>query len=198
MSSSSRSNYLDRVRRSSEIRDICIFAMLGSIMFASKVIMEALPNIHLLGMLTMAYTIVYRKRALIPIYVYVMLNGLFGGFNAWWVPYLYIWTILWAITMILPKKMPKWLCCIVYPFVCALHGLLYGALYAPAQAIMFRLNFEQMIAWIIAGLPFDAIHAAGNAVMGLMILPLSALLRRLSQGVGMLPRKSIQDTQNPS
>ena len=186
----------DKWRR--RIVEMCVFSMLGAIMFCSKIIMEALPNIHLLGMFVMTFTLVYRVKALIPIYVYVFLNGVYAGFNLWWMPYLYIWTILWAITMILPKRMPKWLCCIIFPTVCALHGLLYGTLYAPAQAIMFHLNFEQMIAWIIAGLPFDAIHAAGNAVMGIMILPLSALLRRLSRGVGMLPRKSVQDTQIPS
>ena len=79
-------------------RDMVIFAMLGTLMFCSKIAMEALPNVHLLGMLTMVYTIVYRYRALIPVYIYVLLNGAFAGFNLWWVPYLYIWTILWGIT----------------------------------------------------------------------------------------------------
>ena len=46
---------------------ICVFAMLGTIMFCSKVIMQFLPNIHLLGMLTMVYNLVFRVRALIPI-----------------------------------------------------------------------------------------------------------------------------------
>ena len=50
-----------------------IFAMLGTLMFCSKIILEVLPNIHLLGMLTMVYTIVYRRKALIPIYIYVFM-----------------------------------------------------------------------------------------------------------------------------
>ena len=61
--------------------------MLGAIMFATKVIMEFLPNIHPLGLLTVVYTVVFRKRALIPIYIYVFLNGLFSGFSFWWLPY---------------------------------------------------------------------------------------------------------------
>ena len=156
-----------------------IFSMLGTLMFCSKIVMEALPNIHLLGMLTMVYTLVLRKKALIPVYVYVMLNGLYGGFSMWWVPYLYIWTILWGITMLLPRNMPKKLAFVLYPVVCGLHGLAFGTLYAPAQAIMFGLDFQQMIAWIIAGLPFDAVHGAGNLVVGLLIVPLSEFLRKL-------------------
>lgn len=172
-------NKLIRNRSALQIWELAVFAMLGAVMFCSKIIMEFLPNIHLLGMLTMTYTIVFRKKALIPIYIYVMLNGLYAGFNLWWVPYLYIWTILWAITMLLPKRMPRKLKCIVYPIVCCLHGIAFGTLYAPAQAAMLGLNFEQMIAWIIAGLPWDLIHGVGNFVAGLLILPLSELLKRV-------------------
>lgn len=159
--------------------EMAIFAMLGSLMFCSKIVMEFLPNIHLLGVLTITYTLVFRTKALIPIYINVFLAGLYGGFNLWWIPYLYIWTILWAVTMLLPKRMPKWLCCIVYPLLCGLHGLAYGTLYAPAQAIMFHLDYDAMVAWIIAGLPWDAVHAVGNLVAGMLIFPLSELLKKL-------------------
>ena len=158
---------------------MAVFAMLGTVMFCSKIIMEALPNIHLLGMLTMTYTIAFRKKALIPIYIYIMLNGLYAGFSLWWMPYLYIWTILWAITMLLPRNMPKKAKCVVYPIVCAVHGMLFGILYSPAQALMFGLNFEQMIAWILSGLPWDLVHGIGNFFAGLLILPLAELLKRL-------------------
>lgn len=153
--------------------------MLGTIMFCSKIIMEFLPNVHLLGMLTMTYTVVFRKKALIPIYVYVMLNGLYAGFTMWWVPYLYIWTVLWAITMLLPRRMPTKVKCVVYPVICCLHGLAFGTLYAPAQTLMFGLNLEQTIAWIVAGLPWDLIHGIGNLIAGMLIVPLSALLLKL-------------------
>ena len=182
MSSSTKNKLSGREiarKRSQTIRDIAIFAMLGTIMFCSKVIMEALPNIHLLGMLTIAYTVVFRVKALIPIYIYVILNGIFAGFDVWWIPYLYIWTILWGLTMLLPKKMPRWLALIVYPLLCALHGLFFGTLYAPVQAIMFKFSFDQMIAWIIAGIPFDIIHCIGNIFVGMLVLPFSALLSKL-------------------
>ena len=162
-----------------KLREMAVFAMLGTVMFCSKIIMEALPNIHLLGMLTMTYTIAFRKKALMPIYIYIILNGLYAGFSLWWMPYLYIWTILWAITMLLPRNMPKKAKCVVYPIVCAVHGMLFGILYSPAQALMFGLNFEQMIAWILSGLPWDIIHGIGNFFTGLLIFPLAELLKRL-------------------
>ena len=161
------------------IFEMVLFPMLGTLMFTSKILMEMLPNIHLLGMLTISYTLVFKVKALIPIYIYVFLNGLFAGFNMWWVPYLYIWTILWAVTMLLPKKMPRPLSAVVYPTLCGLHGFLFGILYAPAQAVMFGFNLKQMMTWIAAGLPFDLIHGLGNIVAGLLILPLTTLLKKL-------------------
>ena len=155
--------------------------MLGAIMFCSKIIMELLPNVHLIGMFTITYTVVFREKALIPIYVYVMLNGLYAGFSTWWIPYLYIWTILWGVTMLLPQNMPRGAKCVVYPIVCAVYGLAFGILYAPAQALLFGLDFNGMIAWIISGLPFDIIHAVGNLISGFLILPLSELLAKLSK-----------------
>ncbi len=159
-------------------RELAIFALLASIMYLSKIFMEWAPNIHLLGMLTMAYTIVYRKKALIPIYVYILLNGIMSGFATWWIPYLYIWAVLWGITMLLPKE-PRPRTVFLYSSICGLHGLLFGILYAPFQALIFGLNFEGTIAWIIAGFPFDIMHGIGNFAAGFLILPLVNLLRKL-------------------
>jgi energy-coupling factor transport system substrate-specific component len=172
----------NRTKASATVRDTAVFAMLGALMFASKLAFEALPNIHILGMLIIVYTLVYRARALIPIYIFVLLTGVYAGFSYWWVPYVYVWTVLWGVTMLLPKRMPRVIGAIVYPLLCALHGLAYGVLYAPMQALMFGLNFEQMLIWIATGFPFDVIHAVGNFVSGLLIIPLSELLCKLERG----------------
>lgn len=167
-------------------RELAIFAMLGAIMYLSKIIMEWIPNVHLLGTLTMAYTLVYRRKALYPIYVYVFLNGLLAGFNTWWIPYLYIWTVLWGVTMLLPKNMSKKIAPIIYMVVCALHGFCFGILYAPAQAIMFGLSFEATLAWIASGFYFDMIHGIGNFFCGMLILPIVSMLRYLERNSGQI------------
>lgn len=170
-----------RTQSSERIRRLILFAMLGALMLLAKIVFEPIPNVHPLAALVVTYTVVYRKSALIPIYVYVLLQGLLAGFNLWWIPYTYVWTVLWALTMLVPKKAPLWAQAVIYPLLCALHGILFGALYAPAQALMFGLNFSQMIAWIIAGLPFDAIHAVGNFAAGFLVLPVSRTLKKLEK-----------------
>ena len=66
---------------------------------------------------------------------------------------------------------------IIYMLVSAAHGFLYGTLYAPAQAVMFGLNLEGTIAWIIAGLPWDMIHGVSNFFCGILIVPIISVLR---------------------
>lgn len=164
-------------------REITVFAMLGALMYVSKFIMELFPNVHLLGVFTIVFTVVYRQKALYPIYIYVLLNGIFCGFAAWWVPYLYVWTVLWGVTMLLPQNMPAKLRPIVYMLVCAAHGFAFGTLYAPAQALMFGLNWKGMLAWIAAGFPWDCIHGISNFFCGILIVPLITLLRRMENGI---------------
>lgn len=150
-------------------------------MYASKILMELAPNIHLIGVFTVAFTVVYRKKALYPIYIYVILNGIFSGFAAWWVPYLYVWAVLWGAVMLLPETMPRKIRPIVYMAVCAMHGFLFGTLYAPAQALMFGMSFEGMVSWVIAGLPWDFMHGVSNFFCGILIVPIISILRLAEQ-----------------
>ena len=158
------------------IREMAVFAMLGALMYASKMIMEVAPNVHLLGVFTIAFTVVYRKKALYPIYTYVLLNGIFCGFATWWIPYLYLWTVLWGATMLLPKRIPEKLRPLVYMLLCAAHGFLFGTLYAPAQALLYGFSFQKMVAWIISGLPWDFVHGVSNFFCGILIVPVIKIL----------------------
>lgn len=166
------------------IREIAVFAMLGAVMFVSKVIMEGLPNIHLLGTLVVAFTLTYRAKALFPIYMYVFANGLWEGFSLFgWLPEIYLWLILWGAVMLLPKNMPRRIAPIIYMIISGLHGLLFGVLYAPVYAIFTKIGWDRVWLWVMAGLPFDLLHGIGNLILGILIVPLTNLLRRLDKKV---------------
>ena len=158
------------------IKEIAVLGMLSAVMYASKLVMEFLPNIHLLGVFIVSMTVVFRAKALFAIYAFAILTGLFSGFNTWWIPYLYIWSFLWLFTMLLPKKLPQKIAPVIYMSVSALHGFLYGTLYAPTQALIMGLDFKGTIAWIISGLPFDITHGISNFVCGLLIVPIIKVL----------------------
>ena len=76
--------------------------------------------------------------------------------------YLYIWTVLWAVTMLclnMPRKSQ-----LLFIRLFAVCMGCYSALYAPAQALLFGLDFKGMISWIIAGLGRGS--CGGNIVTG--------------------------------
>ena len=162
---------------------MCVFSMLGTILFLSKLIMEFLPNIHLVATLIASYTLVYRIKALIPIYIFVFLTGVYAGFSAWWVPYIYIWTILWLAIFLIPKGLNPKTGAVVYPAVACLFGLLFGVLYAPGQALMYGFNWTETLLWIASGLYFDLLHGIGNLVLGFLIYPIARLLTKLSRDI---------------
>ena len=162
------------------VKEIAVFGMLGALLYASKWIMEVLPNIHLIGVFVVAITVVYRQKALYPLYIFVFITGLFSGFfPLWWVPYLYIWAVLWGAVMLLPRHLSPRVAPFVYMAVCAAHGFLYGVLYAPAQALLFGFDFSETVAWVITGIPFDITHGISNLCGGALIYPLIKVLKRI-------------------
>ena len=167
------------------LKELVIFAILGAIMFISHVALMGVPNVGFIGMFIASFTVTYRVRALIPIYVYIMLYGIFYGFLTW-IPYMFVWLPLWGMFMIAGKfNLPVQVKVPLFMILCAMHGLSFGALYAPFSAWLFGIPFrlQTMLAWIIAGLPFDIAHAIGNLVAGVLIVPMSELLKKLDAQV---------------
>ncbi|MBQ8683365.1 MAG: hypothetical protein IJ518_02470 [Clostridia bacterium] len=168
------------MRAGTKLRDLVVLAIFGPVLFLGDILCEPLPNIHLVGVLLVVVTAVYRTRALIPLYIYVFLSGLWGGFALWWIPYLYVWTVLWGLVMLIPRRLSARWQTVLYVAACALHGYLFGVLYAPAQAWLFGLDWRGMLTWIAMGFPFDLVHGSANLVAGsLLIYPLVRVLRKL-------------------
>ena len=179
----SKNNLPNRHHR--ELVRLIILSIFGALIFVSKIAFEGIPNVHPVGMLIMVITITYRAWALLPIYLYVLFFGMFYGFQMWWYPHLYVWLILWAVTMLLPRNMSEKTAMIVYPVVCGLHGLSYGVLWSFSNGILLNYNIHQTLAWLASGFYMDVIHALGNFAMGFLILPLVKIVKRESAKLGL-------------
>jgi len=155
------------------VKEIAIFAVISAIMYISKLLMQGLPNIHLLGVIIVSTTIIFSKKAVYPIYGYVFLEGIFGGFSAWWIPYLYIWTLLYFVILLEMKIFRKTsfkIQIIIFSITCAIHGLLFGILYTPIWALITGMNAKTTLAWIASGFIFDVYHGIGNLILCLLLI----------------------------
>ncbi len=163
-----------RVRRQllALVRD----ALFAAIMVTAKFMLAGLANVEMVSLLIMAYTTVYRVRALVPIYTFVLLDFVLFPSYVSLVMYLYVWLVLWGIVMLVPEKWQK---TPTYMVISTLFGLVFGTLCAPVQAAFFGLTWQGTLAWILVGFPYDIIHAVGNAAMACLAVPLVRVLRQV-------------------
>lgn len=145
-------------------------------MFAMKFSMAALPNIEPVTLSLLVFGAVFGWKALLPTYVYVMLEILCFGIGTWNICYLYVWTIPVGIAVGL-RTMEQPL---GWAVASGAFGLLFGALCAVVD--VFIGGFGYAVSKWISGIPFDLAHCAGNFVIALVLFqPLRKLLEKLYQ-----------------
>lgn len=155
-------------------REIVILGLMTALLLVAQVGLSFLPNIELVSLLIIVYTMVFRKKVFLIIYTFVLLEGLIYGFGTWWFTYLYVWTVL-ALLAWCFREMESTL---GWAILNAAFGLMFGALTALTN--LFISGIGGMISYWVAGIPFDLLHCAGNFATALVLFkPLTALFKRL-------------------
>lgn len=136
----------------------------------------ALPNIEPVSLMVMLFAVTFGKKAVYPIYVYVLLEFALNGLNLWSINYLYIWLILAGAAWMLRGMTHP----LGWALLSGTFGLLFGALCAPVYLLVGGPMFA--LSWWISGIPFDLLHCAGNFAIALVLfVPLRRLLEHLNR-----------------
>ena len=153
-----------------------MFGMLGGLMSAGKVALMALPNVEPVSLLVMLFAVVFGRKCLYPIYIYVLLEMLLHGLHLWVFNYLYIWTLLAGAAWLMREMRQP----LGWALLSGIFGLLFGVLCAPVYLVVGGPMYA--VSWWVSGIPFDMIHALSNFVIALVLfVPLRTLLERLYQ-----------------
>lgn len=157
-----------------QTREVALFGVLGGLTFGAKVAMMWLPNIEPVSLMVMLFAVTFGRKALYPIYVYVLLEFLLYGINLWSANYLYIWLIpAFAAWRLRDMTTP-----LGWALLSGAFGLLFGALCTPVYALTGGASFA--LAWWLNGIPYDLLHCAGNFALALALFnPLRRLMERL-------------------
>lgn len=156
-------------------RELVVLGVLTGVVFAAQIAMSFLPNIELVSLLVLVYTLVFGKKVFPVIYAFVFLEGIFYGFGIWWATYLYIWSVL-ALTVLVFRKQKS---VFFWSIVSGFFGLFFGALCA--LPYFFIGGWKAALAYWLSGIPFDLVHCAGNAAVCLALFkPLHFALDRLA------------------
>ena len=140
--------------------------------------MAALPNIEPVSLMVMLFAVTFGRKALYPIYVYVLLEFLLYGLSLWSINYLYIWAVLaWLAWLLRQENHP-----LAWALLSGGYGLLFGALCAPVDVFIGGMGYA--VGRWISGIPFDLLHGAVNFVIALALFaPLRRLMERLYQSM---------------
>ena len=149
--------------KSISVRELVLFALLGAVMFAGKMAMAGLPNIEPVSLLVILFVLVFGRKALWSIYLYVALECVVWGLNTWSISYLYVWLMLYLVTRLL-RGMDSPL---GWAVVSGAFGLVFGLLCTPVQLCIG--GWAYALSWWISGIPFDLSHCAGNFAMALLL-----------------------------
>ena len=147
------------------VRELTCLATMGALMFALKMAMAALPNIHPVAMLIILTALQFSWRSLYAVGVYVLLEGLMFGFGLWWISYLYCWPLLAALTVLLRRNEGR----LFWASLAALFGLCFGALCAIPS--FFLGGAGMAFSYWLSGIPFDLLHCGGNFAVTFALLP---------------------------
>ena len=82
-----------------KVKETALLALLSAILLIGQIALGFLPNIEVVTLLIMVYSIVFRKKVFFIIYVFVLAEGLVYGFGIWWFNYLYVWSIQAVINL---------------------------------------------------------------------------------------------------
>lgn len=86
------------------VRQLARLGLMVAVLEVSKLALAAIPNIELVSFWVILFTLWIGWRSLYAIYGFVLLEGILYGVHFWWIAYLYVWTILAALTQLLHKQ----------------------------------------------------------------------------------------------
>jgi hypothetical protein len=159
------------------VKKMTRIALLSAILYVSKVALEFLPNVELVSLLVILYTLVFGSEVFLIVTVFNLFEFIQWGFGTWWLSYLYVWPLLVLVTLLLKKAVKEEF--LVWSIVSGMFGLLFGGLFAIAYLPVDR---AYALSYWISGLPWDVWHALWNFVL-MMVLgkPLYLLFRKLDR-----------------
>jgi hypothetical protein len=142
------------------IEKMARIALLSAILTIAMIALKPLPNVELISLLVILYTLVFGKETFIIVTVFTFVEGLMWGFGLWWVSYLYVWPLLCLIVLLLEKFIKEQF--LIWAVVSGLFGLIFGSLFAIAY---IPAGPAAALAYWITGLPWDVWHAIANFVL---------------------------------
>ena len=157
------------------VLDLVQIAAMTAVLEAAKFLLNALPNVELITVLLMVYTVHFGyRKAMCSALLFALLESMWWGISIWTVTYFYVWPLLVIVTALIPKGESAFM----YVLLAAGFGLLFGMLCALTTLV--TAGWKAAAAWWAAGIPYDLIHCVSNGLTAAILFrPLVHALEKL-------------------
>ena len=159
-------------------KDVALMGVMTATIEAAKLALFVVPNVELVTLLVILYSIHFGKKALPAIFAFVGIECLIWGLGLWVIMYLYIWPLLSIVVQIFRKQKSVWF----WSILAGIYGLLFGALCSISY--FFIGGIRTAVTWWIAGIPYDILHGISNFIICFILYyPLTKVLKKVERVV---------------
>lgn len=163
-----------------QVLRLALAGLMGALLVVGKQALSGLPNIEVVSLLVVLFTLELPRETPAAITVFLLLQGVLYGFGLWWAMYIYVWYLLALLTWLL-RRMDK---ALGWALLSGMYGLCFGGLCAGVYLVAKSPAFA--LSWWISGLPYDVLHGAGNFVLMLLAYrPLRRALQMAKRQIGL-------------
>lgn len=156
------------------VKEIALAGVMLATIEVAKFALSSIAGIEIVSLLFILYTLSFGKRISYVLPAFLIVEGIFGGFGIWWFMYVYIWSILVAVTYGFRKYKSMWF----WSTISGIFGLLFGTMCCPVYFIAF--GTETAVSWWVAGIPTDIIHGISNFIVcAILFKPLQTVLNKV-------------------
>lgn len=161
------------------VQKLTRIALLSAILYVSKLALDFLPNVELVSLLVILYTLVFGKETFMIVTVFNLFQMIQWGIGTWTVSYFYVWPFLCLITLLLKKLIKEEF--VIWSMVSGVFGLIFGSLFA---VLYLFIDPAYALSYWIAGLPWDVWHAVWNFVLMIVLgKPFYMVLNKMKTSV---------------
>ena len=158
------------------VKDVAYLGISLALLEASKLALDLLPNVEVVTLLFIVYTIFYGRKTILVAIGFTAIECVLKGVNVWSFMYLYIWPLLIMIVFYANKRK------VGYMFYCILSGF-FGLFFGMLCSIpyLFIGGWHMAVTWWVAGIPYDIIHCGSNFVLCLLLFkPLCTIMKKIA------------------
>jgi energy-coupling factor transport system substrate-specific component len=153
-----------------------MIGMQAAVLLVLQVALRFIPNVEIVSLLIILYTLIFGRKTIYTIYVFVFLEGIVYGIGLWWFNYLYVWLVLYMITLIFHKNNSAF----YWAVISGSFGLSFGLLCSIPYFITGGL--PSGFAYWVNGILFDLVHGLGNFIAAITLYkPLYYILDKLNK-----------------